>query len=207
MAYGIAPRRARNGNASDPRVNRTRELLVEAFVELCSERGMRAVSVAEIARRAGVNRATFYRHFEGKPDLLERGIETLLGALFAEIDAIAPVGSADEDRVRTRITRFFEIARDRGKLFRLLISGAAGPLLFEKTEAFVDSFLRERRLGIAGDRMLTLPLPLASRILTEVLFGFTSWWMDHPRSYTARQMASLCLLALTRGFFKNPEAR
>jgi AcrR family transcriptional regulator len=205
MAHKTARSLARKDGASDPRIGRTRELLVEALVEICGERGMQAVSVAEITRRAGVNRATFYRHFEGKDDLLERGIETLLSTVFEEIEAVAPVGSVSEDRVLARITRFFEVARDRSKFFRLLLSGASGPLLREKAETFVEGFLMERRLGIAGEETLMLPLPMASRVLTSVLFGFAFWWIDNPRSYTAEQMASLCLLVSTRGFFKNQE--
>jgi AcrR family transcriptional regulator len=207
MTHTIAQSRAMKSGISDPRVSRTREHIVEAFTELCGERGMQAVSIAEIARRAGVNRATFYRHFEGKTDLLERGIETLLGGMFEEIEAIAPVGSAPEDRVLRRMARFFEVARDRSKLFRLLISGAAGHVLLDKAEAFVDGFLRERRLGIAAEGALALPLPLASRVLTSVLFGFTSWWMDHPRSCSPREMAVLCLDVSVHGFLRDPEAR
>jgi hypothetical protein len=125
----------------------------------------------------------------------------LLVAVFEEIEAAAPVGSAIEDRVLSRIIGFFEEARDRSRLFRLLISGAAGPVLLKRAEAFVEGFLRERRLGIAGEVAFRLPLSLASRVLTSVLFGFTSWWLDHPRPYTARQMAELCLDVTAGGFF------
>jgi AcrR family transcriptional regulator len=57
-------------NASDPRVKRTRRLLLRAFTELAQEKGISAISVQDIAERATVNRATFYAHFEDKYALM-----------------------------------------------------------------------------------------------------------------------------------------
>jgi AcrR family transcriptional regulator len=58
----------------DPRITRTRGLLETAFMEAVSEKGFQAVSVKDIAQRAGVNRATFYAHFNDKYDLLDYSI-------------------------------------------------------------------------------------------------------------------------------------
>jgi AcrR family transcriptional regulator len=58
-------------NEADPRVRRTRKLIVDAFFSLLAENGFRAASVQEIAKRATVNRATFYTHFEDKYALLD----------------------------------------------------------------------------------------------------------------------------------------
>jgi len=53
-------------SAVDPRVQRTRALLLNAFRALLHERGFEVMTVQDIAARAGVNRATFYAHFEDK---------------------------------------------------------------------------------------------------------------------------------------------
>jgi len=58
----------------DPRVLRTRHLLENAFESLIGEKGFQAITVQDIAARAGVNRATFYAHFDDKYDLLDHGI-------------------------------------------------------------------------------------------------------------------------------------
>lgn len=58
----------------DPRVKRTRQMLEQAFMESVREKGFQAVSVQDIAERAGVNRATFYAHFEDKYALLDHSI-------------------------------------------------------------------------------------------------------------------------------------
>ena len=53
----------------DPRVKRTRGLIVRAFGELVAEKGHRGLTVQEIAERATVNRATFYDHFRDQYEL------------------------------------------------------------------------------------------------------------------------------------------
>lgn len=58
----------------DPRVRRTREMLEQSFQSLLAEKGFDAVSVQDITARAGVNRATFYAHFEDKFALLDYSI-------------------------------------------------------------------------------------------------------------------------------------
>src|SRR5918994_6833037 len=55
----------------DPRVKRTRELIVRAFGELVMEKGHRGLTVQEVAERATVNRATFYDHFRDQYELLD----------------------------------------------------------------------------------------------------------------------------------------
>ncbi len=55
----------------DPRAKRTRLALQQALGEMLTERSLASVTVADITHRAGVNRATFYAHFQDKDDLLE----------------------------------------------------------------------------------------------------------------------------------------
>src|SRR5712691_9353683 len=55
----------------DPRITRTRELLLHAFSELLEEKGFHHLTVQDISARARINRVTFYGHFADKYALLE----------------------------------------------------------------------------------------------------------------------------------------
>ena len=66
----------------DPRVKRTRELIVRAFNELVAEKGHTGLTVQEIAERATINRATFYAHFNDQYELFDHVIsESFRGEL------------------------------------------------------------------------------------------------------------------------------
>jgi AcrR family transcriptional regulator len=60
-----------NSQELDPRVRRTRQLIVDAFMALLSEKGFSSLSVQDITARAQINRATFYAHFADKYTLLD----------------------------------------------------------------------------------------------------------------------------------------
>src|SRR3974377_1993543 len=54
---------------TDRRVERTRELLQKALMELISERGYDAITIQDIVDRAKVGRTTFYLHYNNKDEL------------------------------------------------------------------------------------------------------------------------------------------
>jgi AcrR family transcriptional regulator len=60
-----------------------RERLETAALELFVENGFEETTVAQIADRAGLNRATFFRHFADKREVLFGG-EDILAALFGD---------------------------------------------------------------------------------------------------------------------------
>ena len=81
-----------------------RERLVVAAVDLFTEQGYDATTVAQIAERAGVTRSTFFRHFSDKREVLVAGQETL-GRLLAEGIADAPAGAGPLDAVAAGLER------------------------------------------------------------------------------------------------------
>lgn len=59
-------------NPNDPRVKRTRQLFMRAFMELLEQKkNIYSISVQDITTRAAINRSTFYAHFEDKYAFLE----------------------------------------------------------------------------------------------------------------------------------------
>ena len=61
----------------DPRVKRTRNLILRAFEQLLAEKGFETISVQDITDRAEINRATFYKHFVDKYALLNFSIHQM----------------------------------------------------------------------------------------------------------------------------------
>jgi AcrR family transcriptional regulator len=56
--------------AVDPRVRRTREAVTRAAVALMEEEGVSAITHQRVAERAGIGRATLYRHWPQPSDLV-----------------------------------------------------------------------------------------------------------------------------------------
>jgi len=89
-----------------------RERLVVSAVDLFTEQGYDATTVAQIAERAGVTRSTFFRHFADKREVLVAGQETL-SQLLAEGISESPVSASPLEAVAAGLVR---------------ASGAMGPM-------------------------------------------------------------------------------
>ncbi|MFJ2404462.1 TetR/AcrR family transcriptional regulator [Streptomyces xanthochromogenes] len=81
-----------------------RERLVVAAVDLFTEQGYDATTVAQITERAGVTKSTFFRHFPDKRELLVAGQETL-SRLLTEGIAEAPVAATPLQTVAAGLER------------------------------------------------------------------------------------------------------
>jgi AcrR family transcriptional regulator len=75
-----------------------------AAVDLFTEQGYDATTVAQIAERAGVTRSTFFRHFPDKREVLAAGQETLSRLLVDGI-AEAPAGATPLEAVAAGLER------------------------------------------------------------------------------------------------------
>ena len=61
----------------DPRVKRTRQLILRAFEDLLAVKNFESISVQDVTEKAEINRATFYAHFPDKYALLDHSISQM----------------------------------------------------------------------------------------------------------------------------------
>jgi AcrR family transcriptional regulator len=87
-----------------PRSPEADAAIVRATLELLSEDGYRALSAERVARRAGVGKATVYRRYRGRDDLVTAAIQAIhsdlripddTGSLIGDYGAITAQAAAD----------------------------------------------------------------------------------------------------------------
>jgi AcrR family transcriptional regulator len=61
----------------DPRVIRTRSLILDSFGSLLAEKNFESISVQDVTDKAKINRATFYAHFQDKYALLDYSVSQM----------------------------------------------------------------------------------------------------------------------------------
>jgi AcrR family transcriptional regulator len=100
-----------------------KQRLVVAAVDLFTEQGYDATTVAQIAERAGVTKSTFFRHFPDKRELLVAGQETL-SRLLAEGIAEAPAGASPLEAVAAGLERASSAMGPANREFGLRLKAA-----------------------------------------------------------------------------------
>lgn len=114
---------------------RTSLSILEASRDILVAEGMRAMTMAAVARRAHVDIKTIVYHFGNRRGLLEALIDFLYHDDYAEFAEAAPRLERDEDRWDQQLQAFKRIS-DNISAFRAYISIYA--------EAFYDPELRQR---------------------------------------------------------------
>lgn len=69
---------------TDPRVKRTRQLIIDAFLNLISKKDFKDITVKDITSEATINRATFYAHFQDKYELFDYTIASRFNEILEE---------------------------------------------------------------------------------------------------------------------------
>ncbi|MFD5787077.1 TetR/AcrR family transcriptional regulator [Streptomyces sp. NPDC127037] len=173
--------------------------LRQAALDLFGERGYDAVTVAEIAERAGLTRRTFHRYFPDKREILFAGSEKLPPAVAEAVlaaDAGLPPLRAALSALREVGTEASAVVTDSGRR-RAIIQSSAELLERERSKsAEVTAALRgalERR-G-AGPAEARVAARVAS-IVSEEAFGR---WIDgegpFPACFDAAEVALQAVLA------------
>lgn len=101
-----------------------RAALIEAAFIVLETRGPAALSLRDVARRAGVSEAAPYRHFADKAALIDAVIMECRTALEAEVGgAMAPYRGEGRNALLAGLRAYLDVAADQAGRFGLLQRG------------------------------------------------------------------------------------
>lgn len=170
------------------RVRRTQKLLREALVDLIEERGFEALTVGEIAERAMVSRAAFYRNYHDKYDLVEQIFAEAMSAL---LEAVGDLGAEHPAEIWVR---FFEHIAQYDRLYRALL-GSKGSLWFVRTmrTSLAELVVARGRLPhgpSASDHPAhTFSDEFVPDLVSALFVETITWWLEHGMPYTPKEIA------------------
>jgi AcrR family transcriptional regulator len=182
----------------DLRVKKTRLALREALWEIIRRDGLEHTTVSAVCERALVNRATFYRHYEGLQDLLERGIDEFLDEIYAQT---VPVSAALEEyatgKLPHNIVTLFEFINKRAEFFKIALAENGIPSMADRIRAYLIDVFKERVRIVLQDKEPTiepvLPFSLIALSMAYTVIGVLTWWLRRDCDPPVDIMAQLTL--------------
>lgn len=125
---------------TDKRVDRTRSALEQSFNEIFLGEGYEKTTPARVAEAAQVGRSTFYEHFDGQEDLLEK---RLLKVLLPLSDAT--MSDAAPPDLEPLLRHFWE----KRIIVRALLGGRARAVAMRALTRLIEEQIRSQRTGSA----------------------------------------------------------
>ena len=149
----------------DPRVKRTRSLILTSFESLLAEKGFESISVQDVTDQAEINRATFYAHFADKYALLDYSISQMF---MAEIDKrTLNVCSYSPDNLRNLILAVVEFLSG-------VHTGCAQP--HQQFESLIEGTIKKEIFDLLSYwlRKSKTPVEIPVTVATWAIYGLAS---------------------------------
>src|SRR5579859_562338 len=183
-------------SANNLRIKRTRILLRTALMDLIKERDFEALTVGEIAERAMVSRAGFYRYYQDKYELVEQLFEEAVCTMMSNLNAHPQVvrDSEETQAVPEPWVKFFEHLVEYEQLYRVLLGSSKNSWLVASMRSSLREALRVRVQQSSSciqngkhvaDSYDRLAPALAASLLIEVIIR----WFEQGRPETPREIA------------------
>jgi AcrR family transcriptional regulator len=187
-----------------------REVIEQAATEVFAERGYRAASIDEIARRSGVSAPVVYDHFASKQDLHTRLLERHL----ADLRSIWREQLLGEDPQEQRIARAFDAwfayVETHPYAWKMLFHDTTGEpdlqaahreIRAQSRAALLPLLARELGAEAGAGQIEPEALEMAWELLRSALQGLALWWYEHqdvPRAEVVATAMSGLWIGLER---------
>jgi AcrR family transcriptional regulator len=168
-------------------VAKTRAALAEAVLALASEKPFGEVTITEIAERAGVGYASFFRHYKDKDALLADVADTVVDDL---LPAMMPA-MMDEDTLTASIAMCRFVDENR-LVTRALLAGGAETMVRRRIVIRAIERSRDRAAINPVDRPpIAIPDELVITHCVAATLGLLSWWLEQGSAISCEAMGQV----------------
>src|SRR5690625_2838078 len=165
----------------DPRVARTRRLLIGGLKRLILEVGYDKITVRKIVQKAEVNRSTFYLHFQDKQDILEQMEEDMLIELknalsypsYTFPEALYDFKNKNKP-IKSHVA-MFEHIHQQGDLYKRML----------KEHSFYERFTETIKMEVLKFRDSVWEATFMANGATGIIL----YWLENEREETVEEMS------------------
>jgi AcrR family transcriptional regulator len=204
----------------DLRTLRTRKIIKNSFIDLLNMKSFDSLTVNEISNKAMINRATFYRHFDDKYDLLMEILQESMEEMMRNVGSIEenmyifsnhPDFSGTTDSLLYKnvefLSSFFEYFEKNRKVFKPLL-GENGSIWFSSemnkylSKFWISRIKSEEKYYKQTSQNGIISVETASIWLAHSVVSILGWWLNKGTEIPAETMAKSILSIIVQGYYK-----
>lgn len=176
---------------TDRRVQRTRELLQKALIELVGERSYNAITIQEIVDRANLARATFYVHYNSKDDLFISCHEAIVREFQFGLLHSQPL-SREEMLARdapTGMTLAYQHLLEARSRLNPIFQGKDGPVILRRIHDSTAQEIEANLRTAFAEAESVVPFDVMANYLAGAQVALLHWWLAKRQSQTPENLA------------------
>jgi AcrR family transcriptional regulator len=191
-------------NRTDRRIQRTRQALRNALLQLVKEKGYDSILVEEITQRANLGRATFYLHYKDKEDLLVDVFSEMAKEKSRTLSEI-PFSAWMPDWVTTNPTSednsvppplmVFQHVAENSDIYRILLKSEKADRIIERIRKIITQSITEfMQAKVESDPipiLFSVPIDLLAAYYSGAILSFVDWWLEQELSYSPEEMTRM----------------
>lgn len=172
---------------SDRRVQRTRQRLRKALIELLGERVYDAITVQDIVDRANVARSTFYLHYSNKDELFLSCHEAIVSG-FHSLHSLSRDELLSSETPPGMIAAYRHLDKERAVL-NPIFQGQESPLILQRIRDRSAQQIEARLNDAFAASNSAIPLDVLAGYLAGAQLALAQWWLEKRRPHTAEELA------------------
>lgn len=150
---------------------------------LAIQKGFASVTVNDIVELAMVNRATFYRHYQDKYDL----VESYLDELYAELNPSPEFGP---NQPNPGLVKLFKHIRDNAPFYRAMLGPQGYSGFGERIRQLTTATIHARwQAAPSAEGRSQMSESMLLSYLSHASYGALVWWLEEGTSHSPEQMA------------------
>ncbi len=173
----------------DRRIQKTRTLIMNTFIELLAEKGFEKITINDIAERANINRGTVYLHYVDKVDLLDQCIGTYVELLLSHC-----ANRADTNLDASAFQSVFEYLEKNFTIYKLLLSNEGFGLFRNRLYAIIAQTVTEV-VGFKSENN-AFSNEVTTHFLTSGFIGVLEWWINHSMPCSVQEITEQLMFLL-----------
>ncbi|MBO4374395.1 MAG: TetR/AcrR family transcriptional regulator [Lachnospiraceae bacterium] len=184
-------------NESDERYSTAEDAIFDAFFALLKEKEFDKITVADISKKAGVVRSTFYNHYENVPALVEAAEDRTIRDIFSMMESFHP--KDDRSMCNSYFLAICNYTRKNPFVVNLLKS-PRGDAFFEKAIMMFHDYVKNLTSASGGREN---PDGNASYLIAGMIgttIGILHKWISDGFSEPAEKISEVLTRVFLAGF-------
>jgi|SRR5699024_865793 len=170
-------------NRKDLRIIKTKKAIKDAFIDIIKENGRESISITKLAKKAQINRGTFYLHYQNIDELANEFYDDFISQLYDlfEKDLNKSYKLTRNDQVE--FTTLFQInllkfLKNNRELFISLWFNREKANYQSKIKEYVRTILLYHNHSIVNRKSLRIPEEYYISYVLSAFMGVIALWID-----------------------------